>query len=109
MNGQREGVALHKLVWTLCHGRFPTQIDHIDGNPRNNRVENLREVSQSENLENRLMPWKSNAKTGLPGVFYEQEKNRYRIRLNRFYAFSDKYEAFVTMTLLGRMFSVPNE
>lgn len=28
-------------------------IDHVDGNPSNNRIENLREVSQSQNTRNR--------------------------------------------------------
>jgi hypothetical protein len=44
----------HRLVWLLFHGCFPTKdIDHIDGNRSNNRIENLREVTRMENLHNR--------------------------------------------------------
>ena len=44
---------VHKLVWFLEHGSFPSgHIDHIDGNKQNNQPENLREVTQQENNHN---------------------------------------------------------
>lgn len=44
----------HHVVWCIVHGQFPTlQIDHIDQNRSNNRISNLREVTQSENSRNR--------------------------------------------------------
>lgn len=43
----------HRIVWLLHHKEWPqNHIDHIDGNPRNNRIENLRDVSRSTNLMN---------------------------------------------------------
>lgn len=43
----------HRLVWLLCKGEHPkNQIDHIDRNKTNNRIENLRDVSMSANLRN---------------------------------------------------------
>lgn len=43
----------HRIVWLLHHKEWPqNHIDHIDGNPRNNKVENLRDVTRSENLLN---------------------------------------------------------
>ena len=99
----RHAIGLHQLVWVLCHGRFPKQIDHLNGNPTDNRIENLREVSQSENDMNRVWAWKPNAKTGLPGVC--KSNGRYRIKIGgKEYKFHDKYEAFLTLTMLGRMF-----
>ncbi len=44
----------HRVAWLLQHGFWPTgDIDHIDGNPENNRLENLRDVSHRVNLQNR--------------------------------------------------------
>ena len=50
---KRKRAQLHRVVFAVVHGRWPTeQIDHIDGDPTNNRVENLREVSAVENQRN---------------------------------------------------------
>lgn len=44
----------HRLVWLLCKGNHPkNQIDHIDRNKANNRIDNLRDVSQYANMRNR--------------------------------------------------------
>jgi hypothetical protein len=97
-------VRLHHAVWAICKGRFPEQqIDHINGNKQDNRIENLREVSPSENNMNMLYPWRPNAKTGLPGVY--KHGSGYQIKVGRhLYHFRDKYEAFYHLTLLGRRY-----
>ena len=99
----RHVINLHRLVWVLYHGRFPKQIDHINGNPKDNRIENLREVSQSENDMNRLLAWKPNANTGLPGVHISKNSFKIYVQGKRL-KFRDKYEAFHALTMLGRMF-----
>jgi hypothetical protein len=49
----RKRASIHRIVFALVYGRWPEkQLDHIDGNPRNNRVENLREVESYENQRN---------------------------------------------------------
>lgn len=67
---------LHRLIWLWHKGELPKlDIDHIDGNPSNNRIENLREVTPSQNMQNQRKPRKTN-KLGYQGVY--QVKNRFR-------------------------------
>jgi hypothetical protein len=45
----------HRLIYQICHGTLDDslEIDHIDGDVSNNRIENLRMVSTRENQWNR--------------------------------------------------------
>ena len=97
-------VHLHHAIWAVCKGRWPKQqLDHINGNKQDNRIENLREVSASENQMNVLYPWKPNAKTGLPGVYKTKGGFQIVVASNR-YHFRDRYLAFYHLTLLGRRY-----
>jgi len=106
VSGKRYTIQMHKIVWAWHHGRFPTlQIDHINGNGFDNRIENLREVTQSENMRNMVYPWKPNADTGLPGVY--KHRNSYQITVaQKCYNFRDRFVAFYHLTLLGRRFKI---
>lgn len=43
----------HRLAWLLYYGQWPLRyIDHINGNPADNRIANLREASRRENMCN---------------------------------------------------------
>ena len=103
LGGQHLAIKLHQMVWALVYGRLPSQIDHINGDKTDNRLENLREVSASDNQANRVWAWKPNARTGLPGV--NKHGNKYRIScFGECMTLSDKHEAFFHLILLGRMF-----
>ena len=59
---------LHRLVWLYVYGVWPKQIDHIDGNPKNNRLNNLRNVTNEENAKNLKVSKKNSS--GIIGVSY---------------------------------------
>ena len=76
----------HRLAWMWMVGEWPEVIDHIDGNPANNRFANLRSVSQAVNMQNRRRPAKHN-KLGVLGV--REANGRFKAELKhqgkRFY------------------------
>lgn len=54
---KRKSYQAHRLAWLYVYGNWPTQqIDHIDRNPSNNRIANLRDVSATENRRNCKQP-----------------------------------------------------
>lgn len=57
---KKKAIYTHRAVFLFHHGYLPKTIDHIDGNPSNNAIENLRAATQSQNNRNRkAMPNKS--------------------------------------------------
>lgn len=59
---------VHRFIWLYVHGKWPDgNIDHIDGNRSNNRLCNLRDVTQAMNIQNEIKP-RSNNKSGFLGV-----------------------------------------
>jgi len=66
----------HRLAWLYVYGYFPeNQIDHKYRNPSNNKIDNLREVSQTCNLRNQNK-YKNN-KSGVTGVSWSKELNKW--------------------------------
>lgn len=63
-NGKK--YAAHRIIWKMMFGSDPFHIDHIDGDPTNNRLQNLRSVAPQQNMRNRSLP--CNSTSGVLGV-----------------------------------------
>lgn len=71
----------HQLAWFLTYGYIPKTIDHINGNGLDNRLCNLREVTQQQNVQNIRKPPKHNT-SGFMGVSYYKAGNKYSAHIN---------------------------
>lgn len=63
-------IAAHRLAWVYMHGAIPDgmEVDHIDGNPSNNALDNLRLATSSQQKMNKRV--QSNNRSGLKGAYY---------------------------------------
>ena len=72
----------HRLAWLYVYGYFPlNQIDHINRNPDDNRLVNLREATHSQNQQNTKV--KSNNKSGFKGISFIAKENKWRVRITK--------------------------
>jgi len=62
----------HRLIWLFAHGVWPDHIDHFNGDGWDNRLENLRSCSRSENQRNMKMHKRN--KSGFNGVRWSHTK-----------------------------------
>jgi hypothetical protein len=74
----------HRVAWELHYGPVPygMMLDHIDGNPLNNRLDNLRVCSRTTNAQNQRRAHSRNT-TGVLGVSRAISHGRWR---GKFYA-----------------------
>lgn len=71
----------HRLAWLYVHGSWPDRyIDHVNGNPTDNRIANLRLATPAENQRNRRR--QNNNTSGYKGVHRHQGMWRARIAVN---------------------------
>ena len=70
----------YRIIFLMHHGYLPERLDHIDGDLSNNRIENLRECTQSQNRCNSI--GKVNSITGVKNVFRKRNKYFVAVRLN---------------------------
>ncbi|HEI4368094.1 TPA: HNH endonuclease [Salmonella enterica] len=104
VNGVYRDYLLHRLIFWLVKGYWPLFIDHIDRNKLNNNIENLRDVTRSENSINKSQP----NKTGFYGV--HKCYNKYRLFINIdgkqqfLYGYETAEAAALARDILARLF-----
>lgn len=81
-NGEQRKFLAHRLIWFLANGRWPEKlIDHINGNPVDNRLSNLRSASPSENSRNMVISPRN--RSGVKGVSIDKTTGKWRAELMR--------------------------
>ena len=82
IDGKPVKLSLHRIVWCLCTGLWPeAEIDHIDHDTFNNRIENLRPATRVLNnyYSKDLQPI---GKSGHRGITM-RPSGKYRVRAKR--------------------------
>lgn len=89
------------LIWFLHHGMWPTwEVDHVNRDDTDDRIDNLRDASRRENAQNTSKP----SLTGLKGVYNCGRKTKpwqaqirirgHKVNLGRFATQEEAYEAW---------------
>lgn len=80
----------HRLIWLLHNKAWPIwQIDHINHEKQDNRIENLRDVTQNINKQNQIHANKDN-KLGVQGVCFDKASGKFRAQIS-----ADKKKIYV--------------
>ncbi len=74
-----KSVLAHRVIWKMVHGSDAVGIDHIDGDPANNALSNLRAVEQAENCRNAAQ--RKDNSTGVTGVYQVHKANNWHARI----------------------------
>ena len=88
---------VHRVIFFMHHGFWPKFVDHIDNNPKNNKIENLREATISQNLQNKPKPTRNTS--GYKNVYFNKNLKKWFVtfklekKLNYFGYFDKKEDA----------------
>lgn len=84
----------HRLAWLYVNGEFPKDhMDHINGVRVDNRIVNLRAVTQAENNKNKSM--RKDNTSGVMGVCWHKPGQRWQVYVQKTYygTFKSKSDA----------------
>jgi hypothetical protein len=77
----RKYYKMHRLIWCWMTGRWVAQVDHIDRDALNNKWENLREATASQQQGNTGLS--SRNTSGFRGVQWVVERDKWRAVITR--------------------------
>ena len=69
----------HRLIYLYHNGYLPPCLDHIDGNKSNNKIDNLRSASTSQNQMNIRLSTKNTS--GTKGVTWNKKSKKWLVRV----------------------------
>jgi len=69
----------HRVIYLMHYGHIPKVLDHIDGNSLNNKIENLRPASLSENAMNAKA--KSTNSSGMKNVYWYEKYKKWLVKI----------------------------
>lgn len=79
LNNKGYGMLVHRLIFCYHHGYFPEFIDHINGIRSDNRIENLRATTKTENFQNMCL--RKDNKSGCHGVSIHKHSGLWHARI----------------------------
>ena len=68
----------HRLIYLYFYGEMPNYVDHIDGNPQNNKIENLRKCTNQQNSFNAATS--KNNTSGIKGVSWDKSRKKWQAK-----------------------------
>lgn len=70
----------HHIIWYLCYGEWPSSsIDHINNDPSDNRIENLRLATQKQNCRNQKL--QKRRKGEFKGVYRYSDSGKWYVKV----------------------------
>jgi hypothetical protein len=102
-NGKRKEVYLHRFLTGALRGET---VDHINGNPLDNRVANLRIVRHAENMQNQRR--RVDSTTGVRNVSYVASDGRFKVVIRgRFFGRFTSFAEAVRIAEMNRSRVMP--
>lgn len=79
VNLDKVSYCIHKVVFCMHHGFIPVVIDHVNGNSKDHRIENLRAADHTTNNCNKA--FQKNNTSGVKGLTWSKQAKKWQARI----------------------------